>query len=286
MASRMDRYNESTNIVTRSEKHQNVYDNISGSSYLNYEKLPVSNNVNEIDIKTLKKIATNRDEYRKLKKLEDTMVIKRDKIIENKEEEKEKIRDINELIARARSEREKLMGVQEKISNTHYNFLNSLEANEDYEKIELEKQKELDKLEMTRQYRFQTNRLSENPTIEQIISDTANLSLDILNDLKPIGDTIVTNPINEEDNNGYVKTSTNAHVKVNNIKEEKPDDFYSSTYTFSKKDFFEDGSFDEPKKDKLVWKVVLVILTITIIIFAIIYAVNYFNIDVVKFFNR
>ena len=66
--------------------------------------------VNEIDINTLKKIATNRDEYRKLKELEDTMVIKRNKIIERKEEVKEeKIRDINELIEKARGEREKLM---------------------------------------------------------------------------------------------------------------------------------------------------------------------------------
>ena len=103
-----------------------MYNSISSSNYLNYEKLPVSSNVNEIDINTLKKIATNRDEYRKLKELEDTMVIKRNKIIESKEEVKEeKIRDINELIEKARGEREKLMGVQEKISNTHYNFLNS-----------------------------------------------------------------------------------------------------------------------------------------------------------------
>ena len=89
MASRMDRYNESKNNITRSAKHQNMYNSISSSNYLNYEKLPVSSNVNEIDINTLKKIATNRDEYRKLKELEDTMVIKRNKIIERKEEVKE-----------------------------------------------------------------------------------------------------------------------------------------------------------------------------------------------------
>ena len=279
MASRMDRYNESKSNITRSAKHQNMYNSISSSNYLNYEKLPVSSNVNEIDINTLKKIATNRDEYRKLKELEDTMVIKRDKIIERKEEVKEeKIRDINELIEKARGEREKLMGVQEKISNTHYNFLNSLEANEDYEKLEQEKQKELDKLEMTRQYKFQTKRLNENPTIEQIMSDTAKLSLEILEDLKPSDNTVVTKPVSEEEKRNY-------EIKEMNEKEEKDSDFYSNTYTFSKKDFFGDGELDGPKKSNVIWKVILVILTIVIIILATIYALNYFNIDVIKFFK-
>lgn len=279
MASRMDRYNESKNNITRSAKHQNMYNSISSSNYLNYEKLPVSSNVNEIDINTLKKIATNRDEYRKLKELEDTMVIKRNKIIERKEEVKEeKIRDINELIEKARGEREKLMGVQEKISNTHYNFLNSLEANEDYEKLEKEKQKELDKLEMTRQYKFQTKRLNENPTIEQIMSDTAKLSLEILEDLKPSDNTVVTKPVSEEEKINY-------EIKEMDKKEEKDSDFYSNTYTFSKKDFFGDGELDESKKSNIVWKVILVILTIVIIVLATIYALNYFNIDVIKFFK-
>jgi hypothetical protein len=279
MASRMDRYNESKNNITRSAKHQNMYNSISSSNYLNYEKLPVSSNVNEIDINTLKKIATNRDEYRKLKELEDTMVIKRNKIIERKEEVKEeKIRDINELIEKARGEREKLMGVQEKISNTHYNFLNSLEANEDYEKLEKEKQKELDKLEMTRQYKFQTKRLNENPTIEQIMSDTAKLSLEILEDLKPSDNTVVTKPVSEEEKRNY-------EIKEMDKKEEKDSDFYSNTYTFSKKDFFGDGELDETKKSNIVWKVILVILTIVIIVLATIYALNYFNIDVIKFFK-
>lgn len=279
MASRMDRYNESKNNITRSAKHQNMYNSISSSNYLNYEKLPVSSNVNEIDINTLKKIATNRDEYRKLKELEDTMVIKRNKIIVRKEEVKEeKIRDINELIEKARGEREKLMGVQEKISNTHYNFLNSLEANEDYEKLEKEKQKELDKLEMTRQYKFQTKRLNENPTIEQIMSDTAKLSLEILEDLKPSDNTVVTKPVSEEEKRNY-------EIKEMDKKEEKDSDFYSNTYTFSKKDFFGDGELDESKKSNIVWKVILVILTIVIIVLATIYALNYFNIDVIKFFK-
>lgn len=279
MASRMDRYNESKNNITRSAKHQNMYNSISSSNYLNYEKLPVSSNVNEIDINTLKKIATNRDEYRKLKELEDTMVIKRNKIIERKEEVKEeKIRDINELIEKARGEREKLMGVQEKISNTHYNFLNSLEANEDYEKLEKEKQKELDKLEMTRQYKFQTKRLNENPTIEQIMSDTSKLSLEILEDLKPSDNTVVTKPVSEEEKRNY-------EIKEMDKKEEKDSDFYSNTYTFSKKDFFGDGELDETKKSNIVWKVILVILTIVIIVLATIYALNYFNIDVIKFFK-
>lgn len=279
MASRMDRYNESKSNITRSAKHQNMYNSISSSNYLNYEKLPVSSNVNEIDINTLKKIATNRDEYRKLKELEDTMVIKRNKIIERKEEVKEeKIRDINELIEKARGEREKLMGVQEKISNTHYNFLNSLEANEDYEKLEKEKQKELDKLEMTRQYKFQTKRLNENPTIEQIMSDTAKLSLEILEDLKPSDNTVVTKPVSEEEKRNY-------EIREMDKKEEKDSDFYSNTYTFSKKDFFGDGELDETKKSNIVWKVILVILTIVIIVLATIYALNYFNIDVIKFFK-
>ena len=39
MASRMDRYNESKNNITRSAKHQNMYNSISSSNYLNYENM-------------------------------------------------------------------------------------------------------------------------------------------------------------------------------------------------------------------------------------------------------
>lgn len=266
MASRMDRYENNITKTTRSSKYQKVYENISNSSYLNYEKLPVSSNVNEIDITTLKKIATNRDEYRKIKELEDTMLIKKQKIKEdNIELPKEKIRDINELIAKARSEKEKLITVQKKISNTQYNFLNNLKENEDYEKIEEAKQQELDKLQMTRQFKYQTKTISKNPTIEQIISDTAQLSLDILSDLKPSENTIITKPIKET-----------------KPQEEKEEDFYSNTYKFSKKDFFTDDEL-KPEKTNLGWKIFVIILTIIIIVLTIIYALNYFDVDVISF---
>ena len=110
------------------------------------------------------------------------------------------------------------------------------------------------------------------------MSDTAKLSLEILEDLKPSDNTVVTKPVSEEEKRNY-------EIKEMDKKEEKDSDFYSNTYTFSKKDFFGDGELDESKKSNIVWKVILVILTIVIIVLATIYALNYFNIDVIKFFK-
>ena len=104
------------------------------------------------------------------------------------------------------------------------------------------------------------------------------LKLEILEDLKPSDNTVVTKPVSEEEKRNY-------EIKEMNEKEEKDSDFYSNTYTFSKKDFFGDGELDGPKKSNVIWKVILVILTIVIIILATIYALNYFNIDVIKFFK-
>lgn len=275
MASRMDKYDDNAN-VTRSQRNKDIYNNVRNSSYFNYEKLPVSDNIDEIDISTLKKIATNRDDYRKLKKLEDTIKINKEEIkTEVPDSEDKKIYDINELIEKARKEKEKLQTVQKKIIDTNYNFLNTLESSQIYKDIQQEKEKELEKLEKTRQFKFQTERLNDNPTIEQILADTAKLSLDILSDLRPSDNTIVTKPIEEEKNQEVEETG-----------EVKSSDFYSGTYDFSKKDFMSLEKFEKPGKKHTGLKILIVIITIIVIVLAVIFALNYFDVDIIKYLKK
>lgn len=265
MASRMDKYIMDDDNYSRSQKYRDNYKDLYDIDYSFNEKLPVSDNINEIDINTLKKITLNRDEYKKLKELENTINIKKqEKENDVIKEEETKIYDINELIERARKEKEKLLEVQKKIINTNYNFLNTLESSNNYQKEIIEKEKN-DELGMTREFKYHTKRVNDNPTIEQILEDTANLSLDILSDLKPNGNTIITKPMTEEN----VSTSSG-----------KNNEFYSGTYTFSKKDFMSDSV--KPKKKNIGFKICIVILTMIVIILATIYVLNYFGIDIVE----
>lgn len=260
MASRMDRYlyENNTENNSRSKKYNDIYKDLYDSFTVN-EKLPVSNNINEININDLKKITLNRDEYKKLKELENTINIKRNQPQETLKQEETKIYDINELIERARKEKEKLQEVQKKIINTNYNFLNTLENATEYHK-EAEKNNDLSQ---TRQIKYHTKKISDNPTVEQILEDTKNLSLDILSDLKPSEDTIVTVPVKEEQ-----------------IKNEKNSEFYSGTYTFSKKDFMSDK--EKVKNNNVFLKICIVLLTIIVLILGTIYVLNYFGIDAIN----
>jgi len=265
MASRMDKYSQNMSGMSRSEKNKNIYKNVSQNDYFSYEKLPVSSNVNEINIYELKKIATNRDEYRKLKELENTISLKRSDIKEEevKVEKEEPIYDINELLAKARREKEKLQEVQKKIINTNYNFLSSLESS--YEKVS-------DGLEVIHKddVKYQTKKINDNPSIEQIMDETRNLSLDILSDLKPTDNTIVTPPIKDD-------------VQNKSLEDTKGEDFYSNTYKFSKKDFMSDTELENKKGGSIFLKILIVVLTFALVGLAILYVLHFFNIDIINY---
>ena len=119
----------------------------------------------------------------------------------------------------------------------------------DLEKTNLEKMKEM----------YTDVTLSEEE--EEKLSNTANLSLEILSDLKGDNEnTVVTDPIQRDDDV---------------INEDKT--FYSNNYSFKNEDFFESDEEIEEKDNKYLFKIILIILFIILLAIISIYFIGYFG---------
>ena len=274
MSSRMDKYkNEQTEdiIPTRSDKNKELYKQIY-NAYDEFENLIVPSNAREIDPKELKKEITSRQEYRKKKDYDDitnngsktnNAVIRKEKILEE-QEQVEEIYDINELLNKATSESKGPELIEPTLANEDY--LKKLKL--DSRKTNIEQVKEL-----------YEDIKEESLEEDEALMKTANLSLEILSDLKSDnGKTIVSAPIKNE---------------------ELPDDdnlldFYSNTYKFSKKDF-EDKEYKELKDDeseeedddddyeddksngKFFFKILMLIFGLLLVVLVLVYFIGYFN---------
>ena len=108
--------------------------------------------------------------------------------------------------------------------------------------LEEEKKSEDNSLSMTREMKYHTKQISTDPLIEQVMPNS-DLSLDLFEDLKPTGNTIVTKPITEEqqkpkvEENFYSSDTSDIDVIKNTVKKDNriDNDFYTSSYKFSKK---------------------------------------------------
>ena len=253
MGSRMDKYNNNSDVPKRSEKNKELYKQIY-NAYDDFENLVVPSNVKEIDLDGLKKEVTSRDEYRKIKdysEVTNNKVVRKERVTLEQKKENE-IYDINELLNKVVKDNKK---VEEEVT---------LMATDSYlKKLKLDETKtNLDAVkEMYEEIKKETE--DEN---EELLK-TANLSLEILSDLK-----------GDNDN-----TMIEAPIKSEFISEED-NQFYSNKYKFSKKDFEEkemdEGSFDEEETDgngKFFFKILLLIFGIAMVVVIGIYLFSYFN---------
>ena len=206
MGSRMDKYNNNSEIPKRSDKNKELYRQIY-NAYDEFENLVVPSNVKEIDLSSLKKEITSRDEYKKVKDYTDitnNKVIRKERIIEKQKKENE-IYDINELLNKAVKDKKQDNIVENTISSDSY--LKKLRLDDTRTNLDMVK-------EMYEDIKKETEDESED------LLRTANLSLDILSDLRGENDdTMIQAPIKDE----FL-----------------PDDdkkFYSKEFKFSKKDF-------------------------------------------------
>lgn len=211
MESRMEKYYEKDmSTLERSRKNAKLYKEVS-REISDLENLPVPDNSNEIDLEGLKQIISSRDEYRKAKELEKTIIKSKPLVEEIKEENR--IYDINVLLENAKNELNREHAVtNKKLINA--NFLTNLE--------ETNIPSSDDALEL----------VQEEIEKKDKISDTDSLPLDILMDLKGNDNTVVTDPIVKEE--------------VTMIKQIKDGEtFYSGTFNFSKKDFDDEEDDEE-----------------------------------------
>lgn len=258
MGSRMDKYKNNSEIPKRSDKNKELYKQIY-NAYDEFENLVVPSNVKEIDLSSLKKEITTRDEYRKVKDYSDitnNKVVRKEIVIEEQKKENE-IYDINELLNKAVKDKK-----QEESAPTIStdSYLKKLRLDDTRTNLDVVK-------DMYEDIKKETEEENES------LLRTANLSLEILSDLKGDNDnTMIEAPIKEE------------------FLPEENNQFYSNEYKFSKKDFedksddsknIEDDFYDDELSNggsgKFFFKILMLIFGIAMVVVIAIYLINYFN---------
>lgn len=258
MGSRMDKYNniEEKEIPKRSDRNKELYRQIY-NAYDEFENLVVPSNAKEIDLSSLKKEITSRDEYKKIKDYSDITnnKIVRKEIIQEEQRQENEIYDINELLNKAVKENKKEEEIIVTMSTDSY--LKKLKLDDTRTNLDAVK-------EMYEDIKRETEEESEE------LLKTANLSLEILSDLKGDNDnTIIEPPIKEE----Y-------------LPDEEDNQFYSNKYKFSKRDFDakemelesdDDLEDDESSGGNFFFKIFLLVFGIAIVVVIAIYLFSYFN---------
>ena len=282
MGSRMDKYNNNSDIPKRSDKNKELYRQIY-NAYDEFENLVVPSNVKEIDVSSLKMEITSRDEYRKVKDYSDitnNKVIRKEKVIEEQKKENE-IYDINELLNKAVKDKKQDSVSENTITSDSY--LKKLKLDDTRTNLDIVK-------EMYEDIKKETEDESEE------LLKTANLSLDILSDLRGDNDdTMIQAPIKDE------------------FLSDDDKKFYSSEFKFSKKDFDDkklennvelefdtdkiknnkfkkvdkenisqeaDDIYDDEMSDghgNFFFKILLLIFGLALVVVVAIYLLNYFN---------
>ncbi len=312
MNSRMEKYYNEMPLTRRTSRNKELYKEVYGN-YSSLENLPIADNTNEIDMEQLQEIV-KRENVKQMPKEETSHMIAT-KIKE--EDDTYKVYDINKILEQAKSNyRPK---EEKKIISPTYKFLSTLESNElpvtEVKKALEEEHPDKEELYMTRELKFKDKRLEVTKEIdtmkeEQQEKEYDSSPLDLFEDLKPDGNTFISEPVKVEKDSIFANSeiddveekpiikeipSTNTkeekNIKdINVIKEETfknasnniDNDFYTSSYKFSKKDFIDDDDnfLDLPKKSHSVIKVILLLIAIFALTTVIYYFISKYGIGV------
>lgn len=296
MDSRSNRYYTENNIdsipSTRSSRNKKLYKEVYGK-YNDLDNLPLEDNTDEIDMAKLKELVLSE------RKKKDNPIKENLNIIEQRKRniDEQKVYDINKILEKAKYENDKLKETTQSIPKVNKQILNTLQSTE----LSLEELKKASKnyqnyqnnenivdlsheeeqasesqsdslendLSMTRELKYQNLAQEENQEEPQ-----ADLSLDLFSDLKPTGNTIITKPIREEEVTPHQKetpaiTSEKDNSDIDIIKPSVTpvnDDFFTSSYEFSKKDFMQvDDDFSDLNQKGSILKIILLFLMIFIV---------------------
>lgn len=236
MESRMERYDEvDINDYQRSKKNATLYKEIYGN-YSDLEDLPIPENTNEIEIDSLNSIVGSRVSKRKEEvknqdyELED---------LEDNHEDSEKVYDINELLEKAKVENAKVKK-EVTVNKNIPNYLANLESDKSTKDI-ISKYDGNDDDDMP---------IVKEVVIEEEVNDKkgdSTLSLDILSDLKPSGNTFISGGFKEEE--------------IDKSEEEEKKEFYTGNININEDDFEEDDEeFIPEEKSHIFLKVMLLII--------------------------
>lgn len=248
MESRMEKYHDvDIDEFQRSKKNADLYKEIYGN-YGDFENLPVSENINEIDIENLKSLVGSRTMKRK------EIINNQDDFFENEISElpkEDKIYDINELLEKAKEENAKIKK-EVTINKNIPNYLVSLESDKNTRDIILKYDGDNDDdFPIVKEASFSTSKID----VDDNGDSSSDLSLDILSDLKPNGDTQVSKPMVEKEFN------------TEELKKEERE-FFSNKLNFNADDFNDDCDEFIEENNHMFLKVLLLIIGIASIITA------------------
>lgn len=282
--------NKINEMPSRSSRNSRLYREVYGK-YEDLDNLPIEDNTEELDMDRLREIVYNSDkqfEHRELREYLDVMDVRKRNI------DTKRVYDINKMLEKAKYENNKL---KDPVHSNKYNknILSTLEidmySDVACEDVLPEEQKEVEKenIYMTREFKFKelNNKISElnNNTFrdEEEVSDS-DLSLELFEDLKPVGNTIITKPIVDDnsDYKGDMHSEDTRDIDIIKPAIASRDEFFTNSYEFSKKDFNVDSDEDffEPKKSSNVGKILLLVLAILVFSFVIVYFVLNYGIGV------
>ncbi len=282
MDSRSNRYrmyenndNENQISSTRSSRNKKLYKEIYGR-YDSLENLPLEDNTDEIDMEKLRELVSTKKMTTKEFKCNFNPAEQRKRNIDE-----QNAYDINKILEKAKYENEKLKENTTTVPKINKQILSTLQSTElsldEIKKASKQYQeskpitgpyhddsKKTDDLSMTREIKYQ-NLVSEK---EEKSSD---LSLDLFEDLKPMGNTIITKPIQEDFSKERIPSphsedTTDIDVIKPSASSNQANDFFTSSYEFSKKDFMPvDDDFSDLNKKGGILKIILLFLMIFII---------------------
>lgn len=295
MESRTEKYyndNSSNCGSSRSERNERLYKQVYGK-YGDLDNLPIDDNTDEIDMARLKELLLNNE-----RKSEDKEIRNSLNVLEQKKRniDEQRVYDINKILEKAKNENSKLKDTSSNLYQTSRNILSTLGTSEllidevrnaslAYQERLLENKKvkeNEEKLSMTRELKYQ------NLMEEKVQENDNDLSLDLFDDLRPTGNTIVTKPIKEESIevkqvNGDFHSSDTRDIDIIKTPTKQVDsDFFTSSYEFSKKDFAdeEDDFFDMKEKKGGIFKIILLVLMITVFVGVIVYFVGTYGLGI------
>lgn len=288
MSSRTDKYIDDdtyTNNISRTTRNANLYRQVY-SKYEDSDNLPIDDNTKEIDMEKLKELVSSTNDKEEQKNLRESLNIldtRKRKIDE------QKLYDINKILEKAKNENSKLKEPTVRESIINKDMLSTLESRElsleeirkasaEYEEKvnhyeEMVSQDKENELTMTREFKFkelsnEVEKFNSNPLNSN--SSDNDLSFDLFEELKPTGNTIVTKPIIDDDYKPNIHSSDTKDIDIIKSDRENLEEFFTSSYEFSKKDFAklnEEDDFFETKNNHNGVKIFF--LTLAIIIFAI-----------------
>ena len=300
MESRSEKYYQedsqqsSSSNLTRSSRNSRLYKQVYGK-YGDLDNLPIEDNTDEIDMEKLKELVSNSVPKREEHEIKQSLNILEQR---KRQIDEQKIYDINKILEKAKYENNKLKEPTPSISKVNRNILSTLssteisvseikKASEKYEKQSILPETE-EQLSMTREIKYQNLAAEshQNALMDNVMSDN-DLSLDLFQDLKPTENTITTKPIKESEVPSSVVKEDFHSDDTRDIDIIKPpentsnDDFFTSSYEFSKKDFAgADDDFYDTKKSGGILKIILLILAITVFIGVIVYFVGTYGLGV------